>query len=59
MYRRNIEVSLVVPTIPWGTHDVTICVSEWEPFTSTCMVSSVCQEGIYPVESVVSDSVAI
>ena len=21
--------------VPWGTPNVTICVSEWEPFTST------------------------
>ena len=32
MYRRNRSGP---STVPWGTPDVTICVSEWEPFTST------------------------
>ena len=31
MYRRNRSGPR---TVPWGTPDVTICVSEWEPFTS-------------------------
>ena len=32
MYRRNISG---VSTVPWGTPEMTNCVSEWEPFTST------------------------
>ena len=35
MYRRNRSGP---STVPWGTPDVYICVSKWEPFTSTWRV---------------------
>ena len=55
MYRRNKSVS---SSIPWGTPAVAICVSEWDPFTST-WGDYVSQEGMCAVEGVVSESVAI
>ena len=35
MYRQNRRNRSGPCTVPWGTPDGTICVSEWEPFTST------------------------
>ena len=55
MYRRNRSGP---STVPWGTPDVTI-MCFWVGTIYEYLVRYVSQEGIDPVEGVVSNSVAI